>query len=421
MEEKWKNIKLYLFSIFGSLFIFSSISANAVEIEYWQYEYGARVEAIDKLIANFQSANPDITIKHTYFPYADYRKKVAIAVAAGDGPDLVQLYYGWLNDYRDTGLIQPLPKDVFSHDDIESNFFKMVSAMKVDGDYWGLPTAVRSLALFYNNDLLKEAGLSGPPETLDDMVNYAKKLTKRDGSGNLIQEGMAFDGGIGQTHHFFREVLVRHFGGKPFSDDGQKVTYNDAAGAKALKYLTDFEKTHKTTQNGFMNRGQDAFAAGKVGLYIDGSFRISKFKKAEGLNFSISELPGHNGTRYNFSSFWANALSSKAEGAKKDAAAKFLKYLTSDEAMQIWLDTVGELPAKPSVALVDENKQHPLYGPFIRGLDYATATTFVSEKPQRQSIVDAYDMVVLQDVSPEDALAKVVKKEQELFDDFFGN
>ena len=30
-------------------------------------------------------------------------------------------------------------------------------------------------------------------------------------------------------------------------------------------------------------------------------------------------------------------------------------------------------------------------------------------------------MVVLQDVSPEDALAKVVKNEQELFDDFFGN
>ena len=48
--------------------------------------------------------------------------------------------------------------------------------MKVDGEYWGLPTAVRSLALFYNNDLLKEAGLSGPPETLDDLVDYAKNL-----------------------------------------------------------------------------------------------------------------------------------------------------------------------------------------------------------------------------------------------------
>ena len=420
MEDTLKNIKLFLFSIIGSIFIFSSITANAVEIEYWQYTYKARVEAIDKLIANFEKANPDITVKHTSFPYADYRKKVSIAISSGDGPDLVQLYYGWLNDYRDGGLIQPLPKDTFPHDEIESNFFKMVSSMKVDGDYWGLPTAVRSLALFYNNDLFSEAGLSGPPETLDQMVEYAKKLTKTDSAGNYIQVGFAVDTD-GQDHHFWREVLIRHFGGQPYSNDGQKVTYNTDAGAEALKYLTDFEKTHKTGSNGFMNRGQDAFAAGKAGMVLDGSFRISKFNKTDGLNFSISELPGHNGTRYNFSSFWANALSTKAKCEKKEAAAKFLKYLTSEEAMQVWLDTVGELPAKPSVALVDANKGHPQYGPFIRGLDYATATTFISEKPQRQSVIDSYDMVVLQGMSPEDALAKVAKKEQELLDDFFGN
>ena len=420
MEDTLKNIKLFLFSIIGSIFIFSSITANAVEIEYWQYTYKARVEAIDKLIANFEKTNPDITVKHTSFPYADYRKKVSIAISSGDGPDLVQLYYGWLNDYRDGGLIQPLPKDTFPHDEIESNFFKMVSSMKVDGDYWGLPTAVRSLALFYNNDLFSEAGLSGPPETLDQMVEYAKKLTKTDSAGNYIQVGFAVDTD-GQDHHFWREVLIRHFGGQPYSNDGQKVTYNTDAGAEALKYLTDFEKTHKTGSNGFMNRGQDAFAAGKAGMVLDGSFRISKFNKTDGLNFSISELPGHNGTRYNFSSFWANALSTKAKGEKKEAAAKFLKYLTSEEAMQVWLDTVGELPAKPSVALVDANKGHPQYGPFIRGLDYATATTFISEKPQRQSVIDSYDMVVLQGMSPEDALTKVAKKEQELLDDFFGN
>ena len=73
----------------------------------------------------------------------------------------------------------------------------------------------------------------------------------------------------------------------------------------------------------------------------------------------------------------------------------------------------------PSVALVDANKQHKLYGPFIRGLDYATATTFISEKPQRQAVVDAYDMVVLKGMSPKDALAKVAKDEQEVLDEFF--
>ena len=131
-------------------------------------------------------------------------------------------------------------------------------------------------------------------------------------------------------------------------------------------------------------------------MVLDGSFRISKFVKQEGLNFAISELPGHNGKRYNFSSYWVNGISSKANGEKKAAAEKFLQYLTSDEAMQLWLDTVGELPAKPAVALVDANKTHPLYGPFIRGLSYANATAFVSEKPQRQALIDAYDMVVLQ-------------------------
>ena len=41
MEEKMQKIKLLLFSIFGSIFIFGSILANAVEIEYWQYTYKA--------------------------------------------------------------------------------------------------------------------------------------------------------------------------------------------------------------------------------------------------------------------------------------------------------------------------------------------------------------------------------------------
>ncbi len=73
----------------------------------------------------------------------------------------------------------------------------------------------------------------------------------------------------------------------------------------------------------------------------------------------------------------------------------------------------------PAVALVDANKTHPLFGPFIRGLSYANATAFVSEKPQRQALIDAYDMVVLKGMSPEDALAKVSGDEQEVLDEFF--
>ena len=248
----------------------------------------------------------------------------------------------------------------------------------------------------------------------------AAKLTKKDADGNYLNIGYAIDTD-GQDHHWWREVLTRLYGGQPYSDDGTKVAYNSDAGAKALAFLTDMEATHKVGSNGFMNRGQDAFKAGNAGMIIDGSFRISSFKKQDGLNFAIAELPGHNGARYNFSSYWVNGISSKAKGEKLVAANKFMQYLTSDEAMQVWLDTVGELPAKPSVALVDANTSHPMYGPFIRGLSYATATNFISEKPQRQALIDAYDMVILKGMTPAKALAEVAEDEQEVLDEFYDN
>ena len=69
---------------------------------------------MEQLIGNFEAANPDITVKMTHFPYDNYRTKVAAAIPAGEGPDVVQLFYGWLNDYIRAGLIQPLPEDPFA-------------------------------------------------------------------------------------------------------------------------------------------------------------------------------------------------------------------------------------------------------------------------------------------------------------------
>src|SRR6056297_2650245 len=176
-------------------------AANAVEIEYWQYFFDARVSAMEQLIENFEAANPDITVKMTHFPYADYRTKVAAAIPAGEGPDVVQLFYGWLNDYVAANLIQPLPADIFPASKIDEEFFPMVQAMKEGDQYWALPTAVRSLALFYNERLLEEAGVE-PPTTLDEMVEAARAMTKVDGAGNITQVGITA-GMTAQDHHWF--------------------------------------------------------------------------------------------------------------------------------------------------------------------------------------------------------------------------
>ncbi|MDJ1015927.1 MAG: extracellular solute-binding protein [Paracoccaceae bacterium] len=398
-----------------------SSAANAVEIEYWQYFFDARVAAMEQLIENFQAANPDITVTMTHFPYADYRTKVAAAIPAGEGPDVVQLFYGWLNDYKAAELIQPLPAGDFPADAIDAEFFPMVSAMREGDSYWALPTAVRSLALFYNERLFEEAGIDGPPETLDEMLEIGATLTERDGAGNITQAGLTM-GMNAQDHHWFREGLVRQFGGEPYLDDYKTVNYNTEAGQKAMEFYIGLGEEGGIGAIGFMDEPQAAFKAGRAGMHIDGSFRIGSLNKTRGLKWGVTELPANaDGVRSNYSSYWVNAITTKAEGEKYDAAVKFMQYITSDEAMQIWLDVVGELPAKPSVGLTEENANNETFGPFIRGLAYANTTKFVNESAQRQLLIDAVERVKLQGASIADSLAEAAAAEQKLLDDFYAS
>ncbi len=202
------RIKGFALANATSIAALAGSAANAVEIEYWQYFFDARVTAMETLIDNFQAANPDITVKMTHFPYADYRTKVAAAIPAGEGPDVVQLFYGWLNDYVEAELIQPLPSDAFPAAEIDANFFPMVQVMKDGDNYWALPTAVRSLALFYNTRLMEEAELENPPANLDELVEMAGAMTKRDAAGNITQVGTP-DEGLSQAGQHLRRGLHR--------------------------------------------------------------------------------------------------------------------------------------------------------------------------------------------------------------------
>jgi multiple sugar transport system substrate-binding protein len=403
-----------LFIIFA---LFFCNIANAVDIEYWQYSYKARLDAMDKLIEAFEAENPDINVIQTNFPYAQYRTKVAASVAAGEGPDVVQLYYGWLGDYLSAEILQPLSKKFFPNQAIEDDFFPIVGTMKVNGSYYALPTAVRSLGLFWNKKIFREAGLdpNKPPETLDELIDVAKKLTKRDRAGNIIQVGLTM-GPINQDHNWWREVLVRQFGGEPYNADNTEVTYMNQAGLNAFQYYADFALTHETSVVDFMDKGEIAFKAGRAAMHIDGSFVLSLFNRTRRLEWGVTELPSHNDIKANFSSYWVNGITSKAKGEKHAAAEKFLKFITSDDAMQLWLDEVGELPAKKMVAKRAENINDAEYGPFIRGLDYAYSTQFYSESAQRKTVVDTLDRIVLLDMSVEESLKIAAKEDQAIID-----
>ncbi|AOZ55221.1 sugar ABC transporter substrate-binding protein [Ketogulonicigenium vulgare] len=392
-------------------------AASAVEIEYWQYVFDTRVAAVDQLITNFQAANPDITVKHVTFPYADYPTRVVAGTMAGQGPDVVQFFYGWLDNFIAQDLLQPLDPAVFPAAEIEADFFPIVSAMSRDGSYYGLPTAVRSLALFYNKDRMTAFGLdpNSPPTTLDELIAQAAASTERDGAGNYTSIGLTVEMG-GQDHHWWREALVRQFGGVPYDENGD-VAYTSDEGKAAFRWYTELNTAQHVGAPGFMDEGQAAFRAGLATFTIDGTFRLGGFA-ANPFEWGVTELPANAaGERGNYSSYFANGIGADVTGEELEAAQKFLAYLSSEEAMTVWLDVVGELPARRTTALSEENLANPIYGPFLRGLEYAHTTRFYDESGQRQIMLDAANRVFLEGLSPEEALDIAGQAEQAIIND----
>ena len=302
----------------------------------------------------------------------------------------------------------------------------MVANSKFEDQYWAVPTAVRTLALFWNKDLFEEAGLDPeqPPETLDELLEYAQLLTQYDDNGNIVVEGFP-PAMPGQSHHWFREVLLRQYGGEPYSEDNRTVTWNSPEGCEAFTWLTEFETVHNTGSNDLFEDATQAFLRGKSAIHIDGSFRLGTIaKNAPDLNFGVTELPiGPNEEQHTFGSYWTHGITQKAaaDPQRMEAATRFLKFITSPEAGALWVGKVGELPAQLEAAGDEELLANPELGAFAAGLPYAHATFFADESKQRQHLIDAYDAVRLAGEDPCVALDEAAALEQELLDEFWAD
>jgi multiple sugar transport system substrate-binding protein len=407
----------------GLLLTVAIAAAQApVEITYWQYEFNTRIQAMNQLIERFNAENPDVRVTQETFPFDSYQQRVSAAIAAGQGPDVVQLFYGYVPAWRRAGYVEPLPQEHISHEWIESYFVPMVEAVKFDGEYYGLPTAVRSLALFYNKDMFRAAGLEPEaPRTWDEFVEVAKRLTVA--RGPLFERiGYGFGG---QDHHLIRTVLTNQLGTPPYSADNREVLYGEGTGEEALRTWTDWQLVDRIGVVEFIP-GTSGYREGfytqeNIAMIIDGSFAIGQVRNNAKFDWGVAELPTFdNGVQSNYGSFWMNGVTPNAyrDPAKLEASARFIKYVTSEDAMRLWLEVVGELPAARSLVEDPALLADPVFGPFIAGLAYAEATRFVDELAQRNVMINAYNRVLLEGVDPARSIRTAAQEDQALLDQF---
>jgi multiple sugar transport system substrate-binding protein len=269
--------------------------------------------------------------------------------------------------------------------------------MKRGDDYYGLPTAVRSLALFYNKKLFTEAGLDPSEAAARRWMKWSPPPRRRPSamaSGNISKRASTLDM-AGQDQQWWREVLVRQFGGEPYTDNDRKVAYNSDAGKKALKFYTDLQLDKKVGQSGFMDEGQAAFKAGLAAMTIDGTFRLGAFRTIEDFEWGVTELPAGQPTASARTTPATSPMASlpavEGEKAGRGGEVPRLHHFArgdGDLAEDGWRTAC---PAR--AALTDANLADPVYGPSSRASPTPTPPCSWTRAAQRQTAIDMVNRV----------------------------
>jgi len=402
-------------------------TGQEITLEYWQVDFANYDKAIEAVISMFEAENPGIKVHYTTISYDDINEKIAASVPVGQGPDLVNPFYGWVPLWAKSGFLAPLPEEMFPKAEMEAMYLPAIDAQYYDGKLWGIPLNQSNWAILYNKDYFEEVGITKLPETWPELQDAAIKCTKRDASGSLIRSGYFVS--VGTQEHILWKVMTQQNGQPLFSEDQKKVLWNDSpAGEAAFQFVTDMVMKDKVLDIGF---GDDApgasFYTGTTCMRLGSPGNLPVVRQnAPDLNFGSFPLPkgtasdpavaGQNQTQY-----WSFNMTSQVtkDPARAAAALKFMKFLTKPEASMAYIKIIGGLPVHKSLLNDPFFTTDPELAGFMSTLPNSNPLFWVDEKGERQVVLDMADKVMLNNEDPKSVFEWGTQQEQQIRDTFF--
>jgi len=248
---------------------------------------------INKWAEKYMEKYPHVTVKIT--PNQS-RDKMLTAISSGTGPDIFQNLWQNCATWSDKGALYDLTDLVnndpnFDKDDfVKGAWERGVYKNKV----YGIPFDIFSSEIFYNKDLLAEAGYSGPPETIEELVEMAIKLTKYDKNGDIIQAGYVPD--LPWLDNVLWPVA---FGAKWIDPVTNKITFDSPEMAAAYQWQVDiYDKLGRDKLMKFrtglskLSGAQDPFMTGKIAIMFNGEWTFENIKRYKpDLNYGVAPIP----------------------------------------------------------------------------------------------------------------------------------
>ena len=350
-----------------------------VTLTFWHAMSGSNEEAMIKITEDFMKEYPHITVKlENQGGYTDLFDKLMASAKSNQLPNLAQIYSNRLSWYVDKGLALDLtpymndPAIGFTAEELADIPEMFLDNCIWDGGQYALPFNKSMMVLYYNVDMLAEAGVE-VPTTWEEWAEASKKLTKdTDGDGEPDIYGTVF------ANNLSTDIApwVHQAGGTALLDDatGTPLFTSDAM-KEAIAFL-----------NGMFQDGSARFAdedknanvpvqQGRAAMCVASTSALPTIEKntLEGINIHCAALPGY---KTNDQLYYGTNVTIYDVGtdAEKEAAWLYLKFFIATDNTAYFASQTGYMPVRKSAMVSDVYKD------------------ILAAKPMKQVPMDYFDL-----------------------------
>lgn len=396
--------------------------------------------AVQPVISAYVAGRPYVSIEYTQLDPKTGEQQLIEAWARNTGPDIYSLRNEQLKHFTSIGLVSPMPAETTSYTytkkkvlgikeqleickltraapsaEVLNNTF--VSGALADitrgGQVYGFPLQFDSVAMFYNQQLLDEAGILTPPKTWEDIRKIIPKLTLLDDKGNVIRAGAALGRGsnVPRMPEILRTILQQFQ--VPLTDTaGTQVLFSTAKGSQqVIEFAASFGNPTKTTYtwDGTLPSALDALAQGKVAIaFGTRADLLAVQQQTTGADIRAAAFPqaAERGTTYT-ADYWIETVATKVKDA--NIAWDFLRFAADTPQVQTLLQQTQGTPALRAMLAALQGSESTDTTAQVFTLQAATATgwfTGTDAAKAREALSELTDTVATQKSTTAEAIER---------------
>ena len=330
----------------------------SAELVFWHTQAQQNGTLLQEIVDAYNTTNPPMKVSARYIGgYGALFRKVRATIPTGNLPDLVVAYESMVAEYVESGAVVALddtiadPKIGLSKESLADIFPSILANNRYPAygnKFYTFPFTKSILMMYYNADLLKEAGFDGPPKTWKEFGEQclaAKKIGKK---------GYALSVDASTV-----DAMVMSFGGKILSDDRTRALFDQPAGVASFKLISDLVKTGAAYQIDRESYGdRKDFSSGRCAFLIRSSTTRPYIDEdiKDRLKWDMTIIPHAKGVEPVTVLFGANIAVMKTTPERQRAAWQFVRYFCSKAVTAKWSTGTGYLPVRKSAAETDEVK-----------------------------------------------------------------